>query len=315
MTYSSGQLIQASDYNGFVGAAAANVSGELNTVLSTGRGNAGYGQSAVSNVSAISDTVTATQWTTLVNGINKVRKHQSAGSFSNIGSYLAGDVINATNNISGNLSTAYSSRLSYGAQGSTVTGSTYTYNFSVANTTAAQTIDITQRTATFASADAARYFFNAGGQLNFIITGISNNDGTLRSASLVNLGASYFASKKFGAADAVARTGSGGALNSDLTTNYGYYGLTTSNTTMTDIGASYGGAYTNDRCYFYLKTNGAQGSNADNGTIVYFNFRLYSSAQTAAFDDSINITVSYRIDVTYPSTTYLTDSWGTVTIA
>ena len=314
MSYSQGGLIQATDYNSFAGGTAANVSGQLNTVLATGRGNAGYGQTAVSNVAAVSDTVTATQWTTLVNGVNKVRKHQTGAGFSNIGTYLAGETVNATNDISGNLTTAYTNRMSYTAQGSTTTGSTYTYNFSVGNTADAQTINITERTATFASADAARYFFNAGGQLNFVITGITNNDGTTRSASLVTLGATNFASKKIGGADAVARTGSGGTLNADLTTNYGYYAQSTSNTTMTDItgGTS---AYTSDRLYFYVKTNGAQGSNADNGTVMYFNLTLYSGPQSPTFNDSINITVSYRVDVIYPSTTYLTDSWGTVTIA
>lgn len=314
MTYSSGQLIQASDYNSFAGGTAANVSGQLNTVLATGRGNAGYGQTSVSNVAAITDTVTATQWTTLVNGVNKVRKHQSGAGFSNIGTYLTGEVINATNNISGNLTTAYTNRLTYTAQGSTTAGSTFTDNFSSASTTSALTFNFTQRTATFASADAARYFFNAGGQLNFVIINIVNNDGTNRSASLRTLGLTNFASKKIGGDNAVARTGSGGTLNADLTSNYGYYGQGTSNTTMTDITGT-SAAYTSDRFYFYVKTNGVQGSNADNGTVMTFNATLYSGAQSPAFNDSVNITVTYRIDIVYPSTTYLTDSWGTVTIA
>ena len=44
MTYTAGQLVQAADYNGFVGGNAANVSGQLNTILGLGYGNAGYGQ-------------------------------------------------------------------------------------------------------------------------------------------------------------------------------------------------------------------------------------------------------------------------------
>lgn len=317
MTYSSGQLIQASDYNTFAGASAANVSTQLNTTLGIGRGNAGYGQTAVSNVTAVSDTVTATQWTTMLNGVNKCRKHQAGAGFSNIGTVIAGDTISAIAALSSAISDAYTNRLTYTAQGTTVTGSTYSPSFSTPNTSSAQTYDIT-RTVTFASADQARYFFNAGGQINFVISSVTNNDGTQRSASLATLAATNFGSKKFGASDAVARTGSGATLIADLTTGYGYYGaLSTSDTTMTDIQTNTGSysSYANDHVYLFLKNNGVQGSNADNGTVWTFTFRLYSGPQSPTFNDSIDITVNHRIDILPPSTTYLSDSWGSIVIA
>jgi hypothetical protein len=312
MAYSSGGTIQAADYNGFAGGTAANVSGQLNTVLSTGRGNAGYGQTAVSNVTAVTNDVTATQWTTLVNAINTVRKHQSGAGFTNIGTYTAGATINATNDVSGNLTTAYTNRLSYQAQGSTMTGSTFSPSFTLPNQLAGTTFQFT-RTATFASADQARYFFNAGGQLNFIISSVSNNDGTTRSASLATLAATNFASKRIGAQDYTARTGTGGIVGADSTTNTGYYTLTTSNVTKTQI-TSTTATYTSDEFYLYGKSNGPQGSNADNGTIVHFSVALVSGTQTGGFNDSINITVNHRVDVIYPSTTFLANTWGSVTI-
>ena len=56
MTYSSGGLIQATDYNGFVSTTSgANVNG----IWATGTTDAGYGQSALGTVSA-AGTVTAT---------------------------------------------------------------------------------------------------------------------------------------------------------------------------------------------------------------------------------------------------------------
>jgi hypothetical protein len=55
MTYSSGGLIQATDYNGFVG--GATTAGTINYVWSTGNGQFGYGQTALSQVSA-TNTVT-----------------------------------------------------------------------------------------------------------------------------------------------------------------------------------------------------------------------------------------------------------------
>lgn len=313
MAYSSGGTIEASDYNGFAGGSAANVSGQLNTVLSTGRGNAGYGQTAVSNVTAVTNDVTATQWTTLVNGVDKVRKHQSGVGYSNLTAYSAGQTINVTNNISGALSTAFTSRLTYTAQGTTLTGATFSPVFTLPNQLAGATYQFT-RTATFASADQARYFFNAGGQLNFVIIGVTNTGATTRGASLATLAATNFASKRIGAQDCTARTGTGGTLNTDGTTNTGYYTATTSNVTKTQI-TSTTATYTSDVLYLYAKSNGVQGSNADAGTVVSLSMDLVSATQTGGFNDSINITVNHRVDVIYPSTTFLANTWGSVTIA
>ena len=313
MTYASAGTIQASDYNDFAGGTAANVSSQLNTVLSTGRGNAGYGQTSVSNVVAVTNDVTATQWATLVNGVDKVRKHQSGVSYSNLTTYSAGQTVNATNNISGALGTAYTSRLVYTAQGTTTTGATFSPAFTLPNQLAGTTFQFS-RTATFASADQARYFFNAGGQLNYVVISVTNNDGTTRSASLVTLAATNFASKRIGAQDCVARTGTGGTLNIDGTTNTGYYTSTTSNVTKTQI-TSTTATYTTDVFYLYAKSNGVQGTNADAGSIVTLGVDLVSGTQTGGFNDSINITVNHRVDVIYPSTAFLANTWGSVTIA
>jgi hypothetical protein len=311
MTYSSGSLIQASDYNSYAGGSAANVSGQLNTVLSTGKGSAGYGQTAVTNVAAVTAVVTATQWTTLVNGVNTVRKHQSGGSFTNIGTYTAGTVINATNNIAGNLTTAYTNRIGAAAT-VTVTGATFNSGFTAPNDTNAATFNLS-RTATFANADAARYFFNAGGYLNFVFTTITNNDATARSADVGNLCVTNFGSKTFSAANSGARTGAGGTVT-DVTTNYGYYGTTTSNVALTSI-TSTSTSYTTDTFAFYTKTNGVQGSNSDNGTVITFSAQWVMGAQSPAFNDSIDVTVPHRVDVVYPATTFLANTWGAVTIA
>ena len=314
MTYSLGGLIQGSDYNNFVGGngGGANVSGQLNSVLGVGRGSAGYGQTAVTNVTAITDTISATQWTTLINGVDKVRKHQSGGGYANLSAYTAGATINATNNISGALTTAYSSRLTAVAQGTTTTGSTFSPVFTAPNDTNAATFAFS-RTATFASGDQARYFFNAGGQLNFVVTGVTNTGSTTRGASLATLAATNFASKKIGADDCVARTGTGATLNVDGTTGTGYYASTTSNvakTTITGTTAS----YLSDTLNLFVRTNGVQGSNDDDGTVMTISMVLLSAAQSPAFNDSINITVNHRVDVIYPSTTFLANTWGSVTI-
>lgn len=313
MSYSSGGVIQGADYNNFSGASAANVSGQLNTILGIGRGNAGYGQTTVANVVGGSDTVTATQWTTLVNGINTVRKHQAGAGFTNIGTYSAGSTINATNDIAGNLTTSFGQRLTQGATGPTLTGATFSPVFSIAAQTAAATFQLT-RTATFASADQARYFWNAGGALNFVFISGTNTGATTRGADLITLAVTNLISKKVSAQDCTARTGTGGTLNTDLLQNTGYYVRTTSNVALTQI-TSTTYTYTADNIILYGKTNGAQGTNADNGTIFSFGVDLTSAAKTVTFNQSINVTLNHRVDVIYPPTTFLANTWGAVTIA
>ena len=314
MTYSAGGLIQASDYNAFAGGngGGANVSGQLNTVLGVGYGNAGYGQTSVSNVS-VAGSVTAAQWTTLVVGVNKVRSHQT--SFVNLSLYTTGTTINATNDVATNLTNSYNSRLSYQTLGSVTTGSNYTLNISSPNTTAAVSASA-ERTATFASADAARYFFNAGGELRFYISSYVNPGGTVRGSTLGDLAVDGTGGKTFKAVDCSARYGTGYTVTTDLTTGAGYYSLTTSYVDKIQIsGSTAGAAYNGDFVRIQAKSNGAQGSNGDKGTIFYFNLTLTSAAQSPAFNDSIDMTVTYRIDTAPPSTTYLSDTWGSVTIA
>jgi hypothetical protein len=313
MTYTAGQLVQASDYNNFVGGNTANVSGQLNTILGMGYGNAGYGQPATSNVSATisGNLITATQWTTLVNNVNKVRKHQSGAGFTNLSTYVAGTVVNANNAISSNLTSGYSNRLNYQAEGTTTTGSTFSPNFTAPNDTNSATFRFS-RTATFASADQARFFFNAGGQLNFVVISVTNTGGTNRGASLQTLAATNFASMRVRAGNNSGRTGAGGTVNSSDTT-LGYYKSTSSNATAVSITGTTS-SYTSDTCELYVKTNGTQGSNGDAGTTMTLSMQLFSGAQSPAFNDSIDITVNHRIDVIYPSTTFLANTWGSVTI-
>jgi hypothetical protein len=74
--------------------------------------------------------------------------------------------------------------------------------------------------------------------------------------------------------------------------------------------------YTGDYIQVNLRTNGVQGSNADVGTIVYLDFTVYSAAKGApVFNESINVTWNHRIDVVFPETSNLSNSWGTVTIS
>ena len=167
MTYSQGGLIEAADYNNFI-----NGSNQLNTVWSTGSGNAGYGQTAISSVS-VAGTVTATQWATLINTLNSTLIHQS-GSGSGISPVTSGQLIDHIGTLATSINTAYTNRLNAATTGTNSTGSALAYAAWIVNATQGVNPGTATRAfgarASFTSGDTARYFFNSGGQLRFKTT-------------------------------------------------------------------------------------------------------------------------------------------------
>jgi hypothetical protein len=302
MAYSQGGLIAAGDYNDFL-----NGSNQLNTVWGVGTGNAGYGQTALSTVSG-AGTVTATQWSTLINTLNSARTHQS-GSGSGISATTAGSTINYLSSLSTQINSAYTNRTAFTTQGTTTTGGNNGNNITQGNGAGPYTLSFT-RTASFASAAQMRYFFNCGGQINFVISSASNNDGTARSGDMVTLAQTNlggFTAMRQGSGG--GRTGSGGTANTNSTT-IGFYQCTTSNQTLVDI-TSTTGSYTSDKAYLYVRTDAAPGSS----TVMYFQCDITSAAKSSPqFNQQVNVTVNNRLDIVYPETTNLTNSWGTVTI-
>jgi flagellar basal body rod protein FlgG len=122
-----------------------------------------------------------------------------------------------------------------------------------------------------------------------------------------------FGSKRMNAASYGARTGTGGSVSVDITGG-GYYGLNTSDSTQFYVtSTSY---YTGDNFQMFTRTNGGAGSYGANGNIVTVTAQAFSattgSTQPA---DSINIQLTMLLTATFPETTNLTNSWGSVTIS
>ncbi len=63
------------------------------------------------------------------------------------------------------------------------------------------------------------------------------------------------------------------------------------------------------------KETGFSDLNDDRYTLYECHVDLTSATQTGGFNDSIDITVNHRVDVIYPSGTFLANTWGSVTIA
>jgi hypothetical protein len=300
MAYAQAGTIEATDYNSFI-----NGSNQLNRVWGVGTGDAGYGQTVIPEVTAGFE-ATATQWATLINALNNVRQHQT-GSGSGISSVSAGQTINYYSALSTSINSAYSDRLLYASQGSTTTGSNFDSSVVSGGGISNYTVD---RTVTFASVDAARYFFNAGGQLNLVLSTVNGTDSGSENSftRLVNA----IGGIGFRATDNTGRTGSGITLNTNLTTHGYYDNVFNSPTTVVQVTDTTTG-YTASTMTLATFTSNSGTTNGGKGLNVVFRTNINIADKT--WDDSISLTYRQRIDIVYPETTYLTDVWGTPTVS
>jgi len=310
MSYAQYGLIEATDFNNLVGGNPVTSSGKLNTVLATGGTNAGYGQTAVANVAAGS-TVTASNWASVVNNTANSASHQGT-SITSVTAPSAGGTVTYLSAIPTNLTTIYNSRLNAATQGSTTTN-TATYG-----STWASSLTFTH-TATFANGDAARYFFNSGGQLaitcshpsgtgiNLLLNNLASNVGSVvlsspTSGSVTIAGTSY---------NGITKVGGGGNAPT-VSTNTGYFALTTTNATCFTQTASTGpSGYLSTYIRVIVKSNGTQGSNGDAGSVItiYTVWDEVPDGLTAASSTATTLTVRP------PETTYLANSWGTISLS
>ena len=185
MAYTAGATILDDEYNIFATGNAAgsgdNATANLNTLWGTGTGDYGYGEtgSVISSVSAGS-TITATQWETLVGRMEAIAAHQGT-TVTAVSTITAGDTISAVTTLQTDLDAIWAARLDAAASGTPITaGGVNTRTTAWAGQTGTQTIATTKRVA-FASAAAARYWFNAGGLVTFTFSrsgGTANDKNT-----------------------------------------------------------------------------------------------------------------------------------------
>ena len=309
MTYAQYGLIQAADYNTFVGTNPNTTANVMNTVWATGGGQSGYGQTALSQVS-VGNTVTATQWSSLVTAQGNSATHQGT-TITSITSPTVGATISYVSALSTNIASVYSNRLNASIQGATTSNS-------VATTTTWSDKATWTHTVTFASGDAARYFFNSGGQIKITQshpagTGINSLFNALATAcgtvvmSAMNSGTATIAGTTYNGVTKV-----GGSGTATVSTNSGYYAQTTANVQIfNQVAASGPAGYLSTNSTILTKSNGTQGVNSDAGSVI----TIYT-----IWDEIPNgLVVSSGSQVTVqaiaPETTYLANSWGTITVA
>lgn len=313
MAYSSGGVIEATDYNTLVGASNSTTTTQLNAIWGVGTGDMGYGQT-ISDTAPVtggsdpgtSSEVSAAQWATMLNRINAMRQHQGAAAPISVGEIpVTGSVIQVVNNIQTNINACYTNRHSLGAAGTTTNGSNFTFSLSLA----AGTFTGSQnRTVTWGSADAMRYFFNAGGQIIYRIVSADNTDNDTRGNTVEG----WLESNLNNITVRARSTSFGGTSYGTWGTAKGRYDL--SNVAQTLFKYEPGGTYgTTDS----VRLN-AQVNNADPNSATQLTFNLYIAVlqgfnNSTTYTDTVN--VIHRIDVVEPSTTYLAKTWSTPTIA
>ena len=311
MAYAQFDTIQAADFNTLVGGNPTTTANTLNATWATGGSTAGYGQTAVGNVAAGTNILASTQWSSLVSNTASAASHQGS-SITSVSTPVAGGVITFTAAIPTNLQTIYTNRLNAASQGAT------SANTATRATTWSNQLTFTH-TATFASGDAARYFFNAGGQIKMTVShpgvsgidllfnNLASNVGTVvmsapTSGSVSIAGTSY---------NGITKIGTGGNAPT-IDSSKGYYGLTVSNATVFTQTASTGpSGYLSSFIRFIVKSNGTQGSNGDTGSVVTI-YTIWDEVPDGLVVASGSATT---MTLTPPSTTNIANTWGAVTLS
>ena len=311
MSYAQFGLIQATDFNTLVGGNPTATANTLNATWATGSGAAGYGQTAVANVAA-ADTVLATSWNALVSNTASAASHQGS-SITSVTAPTAGTTVTYLSAVPTNLQTIYTNRLNAATQSGT------SANTATRGTTWTTALTFTH-TATFANGDAARYFFNSGGQLKMTVTHANNAAGInlLFNNLCSNVGTVVLSAPSSGTANIVGTTYNGitkvggGGNSPTISQNNGYYALTTSNANVFTQTASTGpSGYLSSFIRFIVKSNGTVGSNGDAGNVITIS-TVWDEVPDGLVVGSGSATT---LTVVPPETGNIANTWGTITLS
>ena len=326
MTYSTGNIILASDYNAFTTTA-----GGLNDIWGTGSGDKGWGQTNFV-AQTTGNTVTATQWSTLVNNL-ATSGTQTNTTLTSRTAPVTGNIIGILANVQTDINSVTTNRGNAAASGTI--SSTWTGNIAKTSATGsggnAWTITWTQ-TVTFPSAAQARYFWNAGGLVRLDMSKSSTGTdidadwntfvgtvGTLYLSGRVNSAAQTIAGVSY---TGFTRSGGSGTPSPNLTTT-GWYSLTpgAAATTLWQLNSTVS-PYTGD--YVQVKAAVDATSTILTLTTVWNQTANAGAGETANISGGTDTASPYTAFGTAPavlcrfippSTASLTNSWGTPAVA
>ncbi len=249
MAYSAGDPILDDEYNTFVNSSSSPFG--YNHFAGTGSGSYGLGQTHINTVS-VGDTINASHWNTLFTGMDTIANHTN-DTMTSRSAVSAGDAIAikaavetdlATLAASVNAGSPNATALTDDGQGTSTNGSTWNSTSTI------------ERSVTFASADAMRHFFNAGGSIKCDPGTSGSTDGgkDLAFQSLCDaIGIFTLKSKT------CSKSGSGDTQVT-LNSSNGFHDLGTSYTSMVKFTSSDYAGYSNNFIEILCKLNAAVGT-------------------------------------------------------
>lgn len=286
MAYQAGDLILDSHYNGFVSS--------INNLWGEGSGDSGYGQSTTLSTVADGTTITATQWSNLLSRISSMASHQDS-SITPITSPTVSDNIAAYAALAGNITTITNNRLNADAEGDADTEQK--------SNEGSWTTSITHEgLISFDSANALRYFFNAGGYVMCSyqrIGGASTTKNTTWSTLCTDSGFYRIKARSSGKV-----SGSGSPTINNTTT--GFY----------DTGSSYQGTplfqqFSPTSPYTLNKIEVTTRTVSTNG----IQLRVIFTDGASDVWHSVTGTLTTFFTIVPPSTAVLTNTWGNYSFA
>lgn len=290
MSYSSGGIIQASDFNTFAGStsvAAASSAAAQNTagyLYGVGYGDRGYGQNVVTlSPKVAGQTIDAADWYNIRSILSTLSSHQglllTMPPVASSGTSIAYSQYYSTA-----LSALDGNRFATNSGGSmSLTSNALVQTRGSAWGGGGNTGISSASIATFASEDAARYFFNSGGEIRLSLSHPSGSAQDINwNSGLANIGTIAFR------AHGTTRSGT-------YTTPYsiGYYELTTANQVILSgvVGTS---VYSANTVTVYARANAITGANGAKGYQIIFTVVLQDAHINPFYDGAVaGTTVTY----------------------
>ena len=332
MTYLAGNIIVATDYNGFVGRVNSVIGSYANSGFVVGYG---WGQTTtLANVSNTT-TITATQWATLNSRITTMANHTGTTITSRTGP-VVDDLITIQANISTDIFRCTNNRANAVASGSTIN----TWSGSISKTTdtgagnAAWTITFTH-IITFPSADQFVYYCGTGGLIRIDMSKLSTGLDSDQDWNdfIATLGVFYISGAGGPSTVSVAgitytgftRIGGSGTPTVYLTNIGRAYGVSTTQTQVFKIFNS-ASPYTGDYVSISLQNNANYPAIPTTLTVtVTWNSAARTSpgetttitggSETTSPFGSFGTAPATLVRLILPSSVYIADSWGTPTIS
>lgn len=325
MSYLQNNIITATDFNMMASGVESgpNISDtvtNLNFALGVGYGSKGYGQPTVATVD-VNDSVAAADWTKLTTMTTAMGYHQQS-LISAMKIPKATDDIKYISALQSNIDLVYTNNLNAVKQGTPIV------------TTVTNTKSWTEKLTftfqiSFTSGNAARYFFNTGGQLKLSGSHIYSGTDAVSNifVKLLNdIGTLYLSAPSTGSAtignvlyNGLTQLGATNVLEinpklrSVFNSTAGYYAWNTTDqmvfkqyvvpTTLTTV-------YNSTHATVSVKTNGTQEGNGDAGSVITVTFQLVELPTGTEVLGSTTATLS----VIQPDRTYLSSSWGNISV-